>query len=157
MRAPNGFIAVITGLVRMLHPRSNAHAQANRSYSASRAYSTAAGQAALNRGCLIVAAAGNSGPAGPTEAPANSPTIMSVASLSANLQPSTFSCIGKIDIAADLTKAGLKHCQVLEEIGIITGVATPASLAKLRQVDGVAAVEEEDVISVGPPDSTKPS
>lgn len=60
---------------------------------------TAAGQAALNNGCLIIAAAGNSGP-GPTIAPANSPTIMSVASLDRNLTPSSFSCRGKIEIAA---------------------------------------------------------
>lgn len=60
---------------------------------------TAAGQSALNNGCLIIAAAGNSGP-GPTGAPANSPTIMSVASLDPNLKPSSFSCRGKIEIAA---------------------------------------------------------
>ena len=59
---------------------------------------TAAGQAALNNGCLIIAAAGNSGP-GPTGAPANSPTIMSVASLDPSLTPSSFSCRGKIEIA----------------------------------------------------------
>lgn len=60
---------------------------------------TAAGLAALANGCLIIAAAGNSGP-GPTIAPANSPTIMSVASLDSNLHPSSFSCRGKIEIAA---------------------------------------------------------
>lgn len=59
---------------------------------------TAAGAAALNNGCLIVAAAGNAGAA--TGAPANSPTIMSVASLDANLRPSSFSNFGKIEIAA---------------------------------------------------------
>ena len=59
---------------------------------------TAAGQAALNNGCLIIAAAGNS--ASNTGAPANSPTIMSVASLDANLRPSAFSNFGKIEIAA---------------------------------------------------------
>ena len=59
---------------------------------------TAAGQSALNNGCLIIAAAGNSGP-GPTIAPANSPTIMSVASLDRTLIPSSFSCRGKIEIA----------------------------------------------------------
>ena len=51
---------------------------------------TAAGRAALNNGCLIVAAAGN-GYGAPTGAPANSPTIMSVASLDSNLAPSAFS------------------------------------------------------------------
>jgi subtilisin len=59
---------------------------------------TAAGQAALNKGCLIIAAAGNE--AGSTGSPANSPTIMSVASLDPNLRPSSFSNFGKIDIAA---------------------------------------------------------
>ena len=59
---------------------------------------TAAGQAALNNGCLIIAAAGNSGAA--TGFPANSPTIMSVASLDPTLSPSSFSNFGKIEIAA---------------------------------------------------------
>ncbi len=51
---------------------------------------TAAGQAALNNGCLIIAAAGNDNGA-PTGSPANSPTIMSVASLDLSLAPSSFS------------------------------------------------------------------
>lgn len=59
---------------------------------------TAAGQAALNNGCLIIAAAGNA--ASQTGGPANSPTIMSVASLDPNLRPSVFSNFGKIEIAA---------------------------------------------------------
>jgi len=60
---------------------------------------TNAGLFALNNGCLIIAAAGNSGP-GPTINPANSPSIMAVASLDRNLTPSSFSCRGKIEIAA---------------------------------------------------------
>jgi len=59
---------------------------------------TAAGNAALARGCLIVAAAGNS--SSNTGAPANSPSIMSVASLDPTLVPSWFSNFGKIEIAA---------------------------------------------------------
>jgi len=59
---------------------------------------TNAGQAALNNGLLIIAAAGNE--ASPTGQPANSPTIMSVASLDQNLTTSNFSNFGKIDIAA---------------------------------------------------------
>jgi subtilisin family serine protease len=58
---------------------------------------TAAGRNALGRGLLIIAAAGNE--ASTTGAPANSPTIMSVASLDPNLAPSSFSNFGKIDIA----------------------------------------------------------
>lgn len=59
---------------------------------------TAAGRAALNNGLLIVAAAGNDGIQ--TGSPANSPTIMSVASLDRDLRPSSFSNFGKVEIAA---------------------------------------------------------
>lgn len=58
---------------------------------------TAAGQAALNNGCLIIAAAGNE--ASPTGAPANSPTIMSVAALDQSLRPANFSNFGKVEIS----------------------------------------------------------
>src|SRR5262245_19462982 len=60
---------------------------------------TAAGASALSKGCLIIAAAGNAGPTGLTGAPANSPTIMAVASPDGTLAPSSFSSIGKIEIA----------------------------------------------------------
>lgn len=59
---------------------------------------TAAGNAALNAGCLMVAAAGNA--SSNTGAPANSPSIMSIASLDKNLAPSSFSNFGKIELAA---------------------------------------------------------
>ena len=59
---------------------------------------TNAGRAALMRGLVMVAAAGNS--AAGTGAPANSPTIMSVASLDRNLRPSSISNFGKIEISA---------------------------------------------------------
>jgi subtilisin len=59
---------------------------------------TAAGQAALNNGCLIIAAAGNSSP-GPTEAPGNSPTVLAVGAVDINLRPAPFSCQGKVDLA----------------------------------------------------------
>ena len=61
-------------------------------------YYTAAGKSALDKGLLIIAAAGNE--ASPTGAPANSPTIMSVASLDPSLSPSSFSNFGKIEISA---------------------------------------------------------
>jgi subtilisin family serine protease len=64
---------------------------------------TAAGTAALNAGCLIVAAAGNAssrpGSIQPAGAPANSPSIMSVAALDNALRVAVFSNGGKIDIA----------------------------------------------------------
>jgi hypothetical protein len=59
---------------------------------------TNAGNIALSRGLLIVAAAGNNNGA-PTGAPANSPSIMAVASLDSNRKPSSFSNKGKIEIA----------------------------------------------------------
>jgi len=61
---------------------------------------TNAGAAALQRGLVIVAAAGNAGPGVATYAPANSPTITAVASLDNGLAPSAFSCARKINIAA---------------------------------------------------------
>lgn len=64
---------------------------------------TAAGQAALNAGCLIIAAAGNAsnrpGNIQPCGAPGNSPTVVSVASVDSTLRVSSFSCGGKIDIS----------------------------------------------------------
>lgn len=59
---------------------------------------TNAGAAALRNSCLIIAAAGNA--SSNTGAPANSPTILSVASLDSTLRPSRFSNFGKIEIAA---------------------------------------------------------
>ena len=59
---------------------------------------TNAGAAALRNGCLVIAAAGNEGLN--TGSPANSPTMLSVASLDPGLRPSSFSNYGKIDIAA---------------------------------------------------------
>src|SRR5205807_7908780 len=64
---------------------------------------TAAGTAALNAGCLIIAAAGNAsnrpGVINPAMAPANSPSVMSVAALDSALRVAVFSNGGKIDIS----------------------------------------------------------
>jgi subtilisin family serine protease len=57
-----------------------------------------AGLRALNRGALIVAAAGNFNE--PTGQPANAPTILSVSSVNRLLQKSGFSNFGKVEIAA---------------------------------------------------------
>jgi subtilisin len=59
---------------------------------------TAAGAAALSRGCLIVAPVGSG--AMQTDAPANSPTIVAVTSLEPGLTPSPSSNFGKVDISA---------------------------------------------------------
>ncbi len=64
---------------------------------------TAAGTAALNAGCLIIAASGNAssrpGIIAPAGAPANSPSVMSVAALDSGLRVAVFSNGGKVDIA----------------------------------------------------------
>jgi len=64
---------------------------------------TAAGAAALAAGCLIIAAAGNAssrpGNIQQAGAPANSPTVMSVAALDSSLRVASFSNGGKVDIA----------------------------------------------------------
>ena len=59
---------------------------------------TQAGKAALDRGALIIAAAGNFDE--PTGQPANSPTIMSVSALDQRLRKAGFSNHGKVQIAA---------------------------------------------------------
>lgn len=85
---------------------------------------TNAGLAALNNGLLIIAAAGNA--AAQTGAPANSPTIFSVASLDQNLAPSSFSNFGKIQIAAP-GRDVLSSVPMPQRYGIKSGtsMATP--------------------------------
>jgi hypothetical protein len=89
---------VLAGMNRAIANRCEVISMSQGSQSPVQAAYTNAGAAALRNGCLIVAAAGNS--AANTGAPANSPTIMSVASLDPTLAPSNFSNFGKIEIAA---------------------------------------------------------
>jgi len=64
---------------------------------------TNAGRAALDAGCLMVAAAGNESRRptviAPTGSPANSPTIISVAAVDERLNVAPFSNGGKVEIA----------------------------------------------------------
>jgi hypothetical protein len=59
------------------------------------------------------------------------------------------------DIAKDLRAAGLKSVKALDQVGIITGAADDAAVAKLRKVRGVADVSPDAAVDVGPPDSPK--
>jgi subtilisin family serine protease len=89
---------VLAGMNWAINARCVAISMSLGSQSPVQAAYTAAGASALSKGCLIIAAAGNA--ASNTGAPANSPTIMAVASLDPTLAPSSFSNFGKIEIAA---------------------------------------------------------
>ncbi|MEG4963128.1 MULTISPECIES: S8 family serine peptidase [unclassified Microcoleus] len=70
----------------------------------STAYETV-GRRALQNGCLIVAAAGNNGPAGKVGQPANSPSIMAVAAVDNCLQAATFSATSGVSLGAKVNIA----------------------------------------------------
>lgn len=55
-------------------------------------------------------------------------------------------------VRTELEAAGLKVEQILEEIRVITGLADPSAVSKLRHTAGVETVEEEHQIDIGPPD-----
>lgn len=57
------------------------------------------------------------------------------------------------EVAADLRAAGLKEAHVLEAIGSITGHGAENLGTRLRSVKGVAAVEKDSPVDIGPPDS----
>ena len=54
-------------------------------------------------------------------------------------------------VRADLEHAGFKIEQSLDAIGVMTGIVEPDAVARLRQLDGVESVEEEQQIDIGPP------
>ncbi|GAB3723036.1 S8 family serine peptidase [Spirosoma lituiforme] len=93
---------------------------------------TAVGQSALNKGCLLISGSSSSGSS--VGAPANSPTIMSVAALNQNLQPTPFSPVGKIDIAApgvDTFSAWSRPRRYAVSSGIASATAHVAGCAAL--------------------------
>lgn len=57
------------------------------------------------------------------------------------------------EVAKDLSKAGFKVGQILEEIGSITGSCDASQIGKLRAIRGVADVSPDNPIDIGPPDS----
>jgi hypothetical protein len=59
-----------------------------------------------------------------------------------------FSKIGKA-----MRSAGLKIGEELEAVGVVAGSVEPNALPKLRQVDGVAQVEQSRSYNLAPPHS----
>jgi hypothetical protein len=57
------------------------------------------------------------------------------------------------DIAKELSAAGFKIDQTLDQIGIITGKADETAARKARSIRGVSDVSPETKADVGPPNS----
>jgi hypothetical protein len=56
-------------------------------------------------------------------------------------------------IAKDLASAGFHVDAVLDAIGVITGHCGAKAIAAVRRVKGVATVEEDAPVDIGPPDA----
>ncbi len=56
-------------------------------------------------------------------------------------------------IGKRLTEAGLAIEEALADIGVVIGTASPRAAERLRAVPGVAAVEPEHPVEIGPPGS----
>lgn len=62
--------------------------------------------------------------------------------------------LNRIDsVVAKLKKAGLTKVKKMDTIGIVSGDADPASIEKLKKIQGVRAVEEDAWMQLPPPDS----
>jgi hypothetical protein len=57
------------------------------------------------------------------------------------------------EVARDLRDAGFDVEQVLDSINVVTGKAPASSKGKLRSVNGVVDVSEDQPVDIGPPDS----
>lgn len=69
-----------------------------------------------------------------------------------NITTSSERALGDIEI--DVRKAGFSIEHSLKEVGVITGVATPAIAKKLRRIPGIADVSPAEDVDIGPPDSS---
>jgi hypothetical protein len=57
------------------------------------------------------------------------------------------------EIAKDLSAAGFKIDQTLDEIGIITGKSDDKAVGKARAVRGVTDISPDKPVDIGPPNS----
>jgi len=60
---------------------------------------------------------------------------------------------GMDEVAAGVREAGMRVADVLDTVGMITGMAHPESLDVLGSVPGVARVERQHGYQLAPPDS----
>jgi hypothetical protein len=54
-------------------------------------------------------------------------------------------------VAKELKAKGFEVDQVLDAIGVVTGSALPANVAKMRAVPGVTDVSADHPVDIGPP------
>lgn len=57
------------------------------------------------------------------------------------------------DVARQLTSAGLQIDQILDGLGMITGSMDESCRSTAGQIPGVAAIETEGGVDIGPPGS----
>jgi hypothetical protein len=55
------------------------------------------------------------------------------------------------EVARGLKAKGFEVDQVLDAIGVVTGSALPASVAKMRKIPGVTDVSSDHPVDIGPP------
>ncbi len=130
--------SILAGINWALGQKCDIISMSLRSLGAALASYTQAGQKALDANSLIIAAAGNDstrpGNIAPTGAPANSPTVMSIAAVDSSLNIAPFSNGGKVEIAGpgvDILSSVPMPTQYGTKSG--TSMATP-------HVSGIAAL-----------------
>jgi hypothetical protein len=58
------------------------------------------------------------------------------------------------EVSSRLKKAGFSKVMVLDAIGVITGSADQTTAVKAKRLSGVAEVEPDMAVSIGPPGAT---
>ncbi len=76
---------------------------------------------------------------------------MAVVEVTVSVADGHLSDLGKI--VERCRQSGLNVTQILDQIGVIVGSIDPQRITALRQIAGVAAVEESREIGIEPPDS----
>ncbi|WP_439579411.1 hypothetical protein [Elioraea sp.] len=59
------------------------------------------------------------------------------------------------EVRSELAAAGFAVRDVLDAIGVITGEADAASVARARKIKGIADIAADTQVGIGPPESDK--